>query len=184
MMTRQMKWLYGILLGMSVIAAGGGIYYYQQQQGPIYEFNDQRDTQDITDLMKQNWYWLINSNDYQVDFMLKRRAPTHKNPRYFGALQIKVLRKEGQFIGFVTYYKKSAYEGTVLFLAVKSEFRGKRYAQLLLDYAVNDLKKRGADYVTLVTRPNNVNAQAVYVRDGFTEVGRDDTYVYYEKQLQ
>lgn len=184
MFQRKLTWLYAAILASILAASGAGIYYYQHQdQGPIYEYCFDRDAQDIKDLMIQDWYWLISSPDYQVDFMLKNRAPNHKDPRYFGKMDIKVLRVNGAFAGFVTYYKKSAYEGTVLFLAVRPEFRGKRYAQMLLDYAVEQLKKQGSLYVRLVTRTNNLKAQAVYVRDGFDELGRDDEFVYYQKTL-
>lgn len=184
MFGRKLTWLYAAIVGVFLVAAGTGVYYYQHyQQGPIYEYIYDRDAADIKDLMTLDWYWLISSPDYQVDFMLKNRAPNHKDPRYFGKMNIKVLRINDAFAGFVTYYKKSAYEGSVLFLAVRPEFRGKRYAQMLLDYAVEQLKQQGALYVRLVTRTNNLKAQAVYKRDGFDELGRDDEFVYYQKAL-
>ena len=185
MVTSRTKWLSGILCALVISGAvGGAVYYYSQPQARIYEFQDERDFADVKKLVEDNWYWLIESKDYQIDFALKNRAPSHKDPKYFGKLKINVLRKDDEFIGFVAYYKKSFFEGTVLFLAIRQEMRGKRYAPELLNYALKQLKNEGAIYATLVTRPSNLSAQAVYTRAGFTETGRDETYVYYEKSLE
>ena len=113
-------------------------------------------------------------------FMLKNRAPNMRDSRYFGKLNIKVLRENDQFIGFVAYYMKNFFIGQLLFLAVKPEFRGKGYAQKLMQYAIEDLKKQGATMITLVTRTSNVAAQAVYKKAGFHVSHEEDGYVYFE----
>ncbi len=174
-----------LLVCVAVFGLGPGTWYmFTKQTGPIYEFNYDRDRQPILDIFNQNWYWLISSDDYSPEFMMKYHAPNHYDPAYVGKLQIKVLREkiqnEDTFIGFVAYYLKKPTEGQLLFLAVRPEFRGKRYGEQLINYALADLKKRGAKVVKLVTRTTNENAQKLYTRVGFKETSREDGYVYFE----
>ena len=59
--------------------------------------------------------------------------------------------------------------GTLLFIDVNPEFRGKeqRYAERLLRYAIDQMKMMGAASVELVTRTDNEPAQRLYKRVGF-----------------
>jgi ribosomal protein S18 acetylase RimI-like enzyme len=156
-----------IVWAMSV--AVGGYYYYAVEQGPIYNFDAARDTQPIVKLFDENWYWLVASENFSPIFILKHRSP-NENPKYFGALKIKVLRVDDQLAGFVAYYMK-----------VGHEFRGKKYGHLLSEYAVNDLVKMGAKTVTLVTRVSNLAAQKIYKDLGFVEIYHDPQgYLYFE----
>ncbi len=84
-------------------------------------------------------------------------------------MRIAVLRENGAFCGFITYYMKNFHEGIVLFLAIRPECRGKRYGQKLLDYASAQLKAMGANVMSLVTRINNQNGIKLYTRAGFTQ---------------
>jgi len=172
-----------LTLGVSIIGAAVGLSHVVKPSQPIYAFDLKRDYNDIMTLMKNNWYWLISSPDYNADFMLRHKAPSHKDPRYFGKLQIKVLRPENKFAGFVAFYKKYPGQGQLLFLAVDKDFRGKRYGNLLMDHALGEMKQQGITRVSLVTRVSNYPAQEVYKRAGFDEIGRDETFVYYEKDL-
>lgn len=183
------KLLYGALFLVGLSALGVGFYYFHtqplvQEQFAIVDFDYDRDAADIKALMQADWHWLIESEDYDVEFMLKNHAPNHHQPQYFGKMKIKVLRKNGKFVGFITYYKQSFYQGKILFLAIMPEFRGKRYGKELLDYATAQLKQDGSLYANLVTRVTNTKAQALYTRTGFKEVNRDEGFVYYEKQLK
>jgi ribosomal protein S18 acetylase RimI-like enzyme len=167
-----------IFLALSFLVVGT-THYYLSERGPIYEFNEERDTKDILNLFDNNWYWLLSSPDYSPSFMLKRRAP-NTDPLYMGKMHLKVLREQDQFIGFTGYYFLSATVGKVLFLAIDEKFRGKRYGEQLLRYAINDLKRMGALKVKLVTRVDNVSAQALYRRVGFREMARDEQFVNFE----
>lgn len=167
-----------IVLALSVLIAGT-TYYFLPERGPIYEFNEERDTQDILKLFDNNWYWLLSSPDYSPAFMLKKRAP-NTDPLYIGKMHLKVLRENDKFVGFTGYYFLSATVGKVLFLAVDEQFRGKRYGEKLLRYAIDDLKRMGALKVKLVTRVDNISAQALYRRVGFKETARDNQFVDFE----
>jgi len=171
-----------------VVLVGGGIQWYYSSckasvcSGPISAFDDARDTQDILNLFETNWHWLVASSDYSPAYMLKHRAP-NENPLYHGKLSIKVLREKNAFVGFIAYYKKKPTEGFILFVAVKEEFRGKRYAEQLMKCAMDDLKSQGARSVWLITRLSNLRAQALYKRLGFYELQHDDEFIYFQREL-
>ena len=181
----------GLRIGILILAVSAGAFitrYFKPVSCPIAksgisDFNDARDTADILKLMEEDRYWLISSKDYDPAFALKSRSPNTYEDKYKGKMKIRVMRKDGAFIGFVTYYMKNFIEGLILFLAVRSEFRGKRYGPELMDYALADLKCMGAQQAELVTRVSNVKAQSVYKRTGFEETTRDEEYIYYRKKL-
>jgi len=175
-----------IIIALSFAATA--IYYYlpqprQEVEAPhdnIVAFQPDRDTNEILDIFKKDRYWLVSSDNYSPEFMLQNRAPNKEDARYFGKLNIKVLYEMDKFVGFIAYYMKNFFIGTILFIDVKSEFRGKGYAQQLMQHAIADLKKQGASMVTLVTRTSNESAQKLYKRLGFRVAHEDDGYVYFE----
>ncbi len=173
------SWLKKIVLGLAaIIALGAGVYYVYMPQGPIYEYNAERDTQDILNLFKHNWYWLTASEDYSPEFMLKYRTPT-RSFSDFGKMHIKVLRINNKFIGFVGYFMETPNLGDLRFIAIRKDMRGKGYAQKLMRYAINALIKMGAKHIKLVTRTDNVSGQKLYERTGYKEISRSDGFVYY-----
>ena len=172
---------------MLALSFGGYALYYffpqpsvAQATNGIQDYNEARDTQDILEIFKADKYWLLSSPDYSPEHMLSTRSPNKDDARYFGKLSIKVLREADKLVGFVAYYMKNFFIGTVLFLDVKPKFRGKGYAQQLMRYAIDELKKQGASIVTLVTRSENHSAQAVYKKMGFTKTLEEDGYVYFD----
>lgn len=173
------KWRIGAAI--FTMSLGAGIFYYLSiPRGPIYDFDPARDTQDILQVFERDWYWLVSSDDYSPEFMLKYRAPG-RNPLYIGRLRIKVLRENDAFVGFTAYYMKTSDLGFLLFLAVDPEFRGKGYGDTLTRYALNDLIRMGTKRIRLVTRTDNIPAQKLYSRMGFRETSRDDEgFVYFE----
>lgn len=190
--TNRIVKISALLLALS---AGTGIsYYFYSRHVPtqqtditptaaIIDFDEARDTADILALFAKDRYWLVASEDYDPAYALSTRSPNAYEEKYKGKLTIKALRKGTEFIGFTAYYMKNFYEGYVLFLAVKDEYRGKGYGPQLMSYALTELKKMGAHIVNLVTRVSNLKAQSVYKKVGFTELARDENYVYFSKQL-
>ena len=173
------------LLLVSVIAlsiGGGAAYYFTQERGPIYHFNEQRDTAELVELMKKNAYWLSDNPNFNPEFHLKYRTPDTR-PSSAGTLSIRVLRQEDKLVGFIAYHMRSAALGFVLFIAIKPEFRGKRYGQQLMRYAVDDLTRKGAVKIRLVTRPANKPGHALYKRFGFKLMREDDTFSYFEYDI-
>jgi ribosomal protein S18 acetylase RimI-like enzyme len=172
-----------IIIAISFLAT---IIYYYLPQTPatqasnIIPFDDARDTAEILDIFKKDRYWLVASENYSPELMLKNRAPNQEDVRYFGKLNIRVLYEQNQFVGFTAYYLKNFFVGVLLFIDVKPEFRGKGYAQQLMQYAIEDMKKQGATLITLVTRTSNESAQKLYKRLGFKVTYEEDGYVYFE----
>ena len=191
-MTKKIIKAAAIIVTLSFAATA--IYYYLPQtwryipastiSGPvILDYDEARDTAEILDIFKKDWYWLISSEDYSPEFMLKNRAPKMHDPRYYGKLIIKVMYDNNQFVGFTTYYMKNFFIGQILFVAVKQELRGKGYAQKLTKYAIEDLKKHGATMITLLTRSANTAAQAVYKKLGFNVTFEEDGFVYFDMRV-
>ncbi len=168
---------FGATLGVS-------IWYYRYATPRLYEFEYARDMQTISNMFDRDWYWLIpgDRDSYSPEDAFRYRAP-HQNIRYAGRLAIKVMRQKDQLIGFVAYYMKSPTLGFLNFVVVDPAFRGKRYAEQMVQHAVDDMIKRGAKKITLLTRPSNIRARQVYKRLGFKEVREDDMFVYIERDV-
>jgi ribosomal protein S18 acetylase RimI-like enzyme len=168
-----------ILLIATAIAAGAGIVYYvRQPQSTIVVslFQEKRDLNNIHNLFKKDWYWL-SERSYDVDvldWMIKTGSPNEYEPEYFGKMKFKVLRDEGRFAGFVSYYMKNFHHGTVLYLAVEPELRSKGYGMILLKDAIHDLFALGAQKVTLAVRKNNIRGRQFYGRAGMAETPSDN----------
>lgn len=160
-------------------------YYYAPTPVPIISdsivpFDYARDAEHIKQIFIDDKYWLLSSEDYDVEYMLHNKAPNKREPRYIGKLNIKVLYENNQFVGFIAYYLKNFFLGQILFVDVKQEFRGKGFAQMLVKHAIEDMKKQGATMIVLVTRTSNTSAQSVYKKLGFTVSYEEDGFVYFE----
>jgi len=173
------KWSKIIALTMVLGLISAGTWFLFKTEEPISDFNDQRDTQEILNIFKRDRYWLLASEDYSPEFMLKHHAP-NQELKYMGRLNIKVMHEKERFVGFTAYYMKTPEFGFLLFLAVNPEFRGKKYAEKLLKYALEQMKTMGAEYVQLCTRTDNMPAQGLYRRVGFHEISKDDGFVYFQ----
>lgn len=177
------SWL-KITLTAVVLAAGIGVGFFiyrsteMASSGAIQEFDPTRDTKPILAIFERDWYWLVAGDDYSPEFMLAHRAPK-QDPLYAGRMRIKVIRDDGTLIGFVAYYMKNDKLGYLNFVDINPEYRGKRYAEKLVRYAMDDMKTMGAKKIDLVTRPSNANAQALYRRLGFVLTQQDPEFVFY-----
>ena len=165
-----------------------GIYKLFIQKAPalvMKDFDKQRDTQFILDIFKDNYYWLVDesSTEFSPQYMMDNFAPNHK-PEDLGKLTIKVLYCGHTPVGFTAYWMRKFYEGHIIFVAIKKEFRCKGYAQLMVNYAFNDLASRDATVVRLITRITNYAGNKLYPTCGFKEYLREDGYVYYQKEVR
>jgi len=184
-----------ILVMISGLAVGSYYGYqavqkYAAQHGAIRSYGTPQDEAFIKNQFKENWYTLIATPTYDVDFMLEKKAPNDREPQFFGKIAIKMLYESNQPIGFITYYMQTSYQGDILFLVIGKEHRGKRHGEKLLNYAFNELKKQGAKTVKIFTRTENTSAQKLYTRIGFVETHRytgeqmpKEGGVFYRKQL-
>lgn len=174
------------------VAAIGGAYYYYAQPGlfsarveGISDYDAMRDKQEILQLFKSDMYWLSANPEYNAEYMLDNKSPGGENSRYAGQMQIKVLRDNNKFVGFVAYYKKTPNDGFLNFVCVKAEMRGKHYAEKLMKYAENDFRAQGVQRINLLTRTVNHRARALYTRMGYTVTSIDEVggFVYYMKVI-
>lgn len=174
------KLIWGSIVGSSIVAlALAGWFFFARSHVSIDNFDLQRDGATLIQTMRADWYWLVaQGSDFDPIYMIQTNSP-NKDPRYFGQINIKVLRDHGAFAGFVTYYKKSSYEGWVQFLSVAKQYRRHGYGKTLLRYAIEKLFKQNCTRVGLVTRDSNVGAQKIYKSLGFKETHRDGEFVYF-----
>lgn len=181
-------WLKIFSITCLLIIAGGVFYYWQQNNiqknnyPDVFDFEYDRDAQAIKNIFYQNWHWLIASDDFSTEFMLRKKAPNNRNSLYFGKLIIKALRPDdgSKLAGFICYYKKYDNLGWLLFLGVDEQFRKRGYGEYLVRYALDQMKLMGLPRVDLVTRVANYRAQRLYKRIGFNEYKRDSHgFVYF-----
>lgn len=173
----RLKW--GSIFVAVLIALGVGYSCVGSNNGRVIEFQCDRDLPEVRQMLKKDLYWLTTEESYNHDFLFQYRCP-NQNPLYFGKLEVKVIRNNVELVGFITYYMKQHGIGQIQFLAVKDAYRGKRYGQILLKHALNDLAHKGARTIELITRPSNLSGQRLYNRVGFVEQGRDETFVYFQ----
>lgn len=143
--------------------------------GPqIIDFKYARDHNALEEIFQRDWDWLVpvSPEHYALDLVLKYRAP-QQNPLYAGRLTLKVIYDKEHLVGFVGYYMKSNEEGFLNFLDINPEYRSKGYGALLARYAIDDMIKRGARRITIVTYPHNERALNLYQHLGFKEIRRD-----------
>jgi ribosomal protein S18 acetylase RimI-like enzyme len=180
----SIKKLIGGGLALALII-GLGVYGYSAlNPSLISDYNEPRDKEEMLALFKRNIYWLSTNPNASLAFKLKYSTPD-ANPRYFGKMKTKVLRDHGKFVGFTSYYMETPQEGKILFVAVTEEFRGKRYADKLVHYAIKDLKSMGAHKILIGTRTCNTKACKIYERAGFHAVNIDEEigFVYFEQDV-
>lgn len=168
---------------VTACALGIWLYTASYQSGPIYTFNQQRDLEQMVQLFEKNRSWLTYQRYSDPAFLFINKTPSYRDPRFMGAMEVKVMRDGTNLIGYTTYYVDEEGKGKILFVVVDEQYRGKRYAQQLIEHALQDFKKRGLKYAYLVTRVDNFSAQKAYERMGFFETDRDDTYVTYGYNL-
>ncbi len=173
-----------ILLAGFLVGATAFLLYQPAGVPKIQEYDIVRDKKAILDIFDRDWYWLVpmDREQYSLELPFQHRAP-QQDILYAGRLAIKVMREGDKFIGFVGYYMKNPTLGFVNFVAVNPEFRGKGYAAQMVQYAVDDMFRRGAKKITMITRPSNIYARNVYKRLGFIETREDETFVYMERNI-
>ena len=181
----------GLLITIGLVgAAGAGYWWYTQGTSAVSEIhlshgfemktcatNEQKDF--IRQQFKDNWINLITSPDYDIEYFLNERGIYPFQPEYKGKMQIKILYKDDKMVGFCAYYMKAPIEGTILFINVDKDQRGKRYGEELARYAMQDLRRLGAEYVHFSTGATNISAQKLYDRLGYQRIPSDKRHVGY-----
>ncbi len=184
-MTRTFK--KSLLIGSLLIASFGGLTYwyydtYTACQG-IQLYRPSRDRQPIIDLFKDNWYWLIP--DSLTTFSIESYLDTNTKLQGTSKEDNKILVYcvDNKTIGMVAFYEDSFYKGQLRFIVLDKAYRGQGYAEKLMNYALDDMKKRGLSKVKLITRTNNEPARKFYLKLGLKELQPKGGYVEFEKDL-
>ena len=185
-----MKKLLAIVLGF-LLFGGSGYWYWSSQSAQkqsilatsLVPYDQKKHKSFIKKEFKSNWYLLINSPEYDLDHMLDTLSPNNYASQYHGKMKIIVLEVENRIVAFGSYYMRNNFQGKILFVEVAKEFRGKRYAEKLVNHAVQELKKMGAKIVRLETRTDNKSARRLYNRLGFIEVNEERGFVFYRKEV-
>lgn len=202
MLTRNMLYTRGeripmkrVLLAVGVVLAVGGGYWWYMHKMPetsgiqlnagfeMRTCNTDAEKDFIRQQFKDNWIHLITSPDYDIEYFLNERGIYPFQPEYKGKMQIKILYKERNPVGFCAYYMRTPTEGAVLFINVDKDQRGKRYGEELVRYATQDLKRLGAHFIRFSTRDTNTSAQKLYDRLGYERVPAGSKHVGYRLSL-
>lgn len=86
-----------------------------------------------------------------------------------------VAECEAQICGFVVAWNVRE-EGEIATIAVDENFRGRGIARQLLEAALHEATRRGAQTMFLEVRPHNLIAQQLYEKCGFIKVGLRKNY--------
>ena len=83
----------------------------------------------------------------------------------------KVLTVDGEIAGYAVIDTQILPESELFNIAVSPEYRGKGLSKLLMDSALEDARKRGAETVLLEVRASNAAAIGLYEKYGFVQNG-------------
>lgn len=194
MIARTTKRTRLIILFCSAVIAGLAAYYFIPAHSctGIVPYNAARDRASIIKLFHDNWYWLIADAERDTKpeestfFSIERyldggyAVPSYADKR---DETIVVYCVDNKTIGLISYYAESFYKGILHFIVVDPAYRGRGYAEKLVRYACDDMKRKGLSSVQLLTRRDNVAAQKLYAKTGFKEFWHDDRFVRFEKEL-
>lgn len=178
MKKKIIKIIASIALIISLIT---GILVYQSSHAHGFkDYSELRDKQFLHRVFDENIYWLYDGDPsgFSLDHLLETRTLTHGIATY--PVTLKMYVDHNKPVGFVAYYMKTFTKGILLFLVVDKEARGHGYGEKLLKYACDQMFKKGAQVVQLLTRTNNTAALSVYKRYGFKEFWQEDGFVQLE----
>ena len=94
----------------------------------------------------------------------------------FGPLYTSVgVYFDGELQGFAILHQilESA---TLMDICIEPKFQGRGLGQLLLDYVISSARKRDAETLFLEVRESSLVANALYIKNGFSESGRRKGY--------
>ncbi len=78
-------------------------------------------------------------------------------------------------VGYTGYWLMAG-EAHISTIAVRPEYRGRAFGELLLTHALSDATRQGGHVATLEVRVSNTNAQRLYLKYGFEKVGMRKAY--------
>lgn len=161
---------------LAIVSAGIVIFYQSDRKGPsffIRSYDEKKDYEPLVLMINKNKFMISENPDFSAERFLTMRAPNY-DPSKIGQAKVDVLETNRQTAGFISYYKKSAQNGYIWIMGVDADFRGHGFGEKLTRHAVEVLRNKGANYVTLGTRLFNKPALRIYYKLGFIEDYRDE----------
>jgi len=176
-MINRIKFRHIVLLAFLGLLSATAIFYFysdqRQETSFIRSYDQEKDFLPLVALINDNMFWLSERPDFSPEQFLTLRAPNF-DPARRGQTTIDVLQADGATAGFVAYYKKSPTHGFIWIFAVDKNFRRRGFGERLMNHALSQLKKQGAQFVTLTTRLAKTPAIELYKKLGFVEQSRED----------
>lgn len=112
----------------------------------ISDFDYKKDMPALEKLLKKEWKNLFPMP--QFDQKLVAKMFQYQRPGDWEHLDktliIKAIFENRALVGFATYFLANAQTGHIELLAVDSECRGKGYGKKLVNFIINDCKKRSS----------------------------------------
>jgi ribosomal protein S18 acetylase RimI-like enzyme len=172
---KRAKLLLGIVISLIFVGSFSFYYFYYDKQylvadsqASIQDFNYEQDNEAVTELLKSNWEVLsplIPEYDPRVaDITFRRKLSMNFYP---APLTLKVLKKNKKLIGFITYTITREKRGHIELIAITADQQRHGYGTLLINSALNDLKKQHIKTVDINVSKQNEKAQKLYNKIGF-----------------
>jgi ribosomal protein S18 acetylase RimI-like enzyme len=158
----------------------------------IYDFNEQRDLENIVHLFEKNNYWLFRDSKVSLTqhqeflkntsfttvpykenpkFSFEDRSRSYSNYRTY----LKVAYANSEFIGFVVYkLMDDRSESEIVMLAVEEKFQKKGFGKQLLNFVITDLAEQGATCIIALTFADNALAIKLFNNNDFLPVPKHD----------
>lgn len=143
----------------------------------IVRYSIARDKEHILKLFADNWYWFVATGTYFDPEGFLNTGEKELQGKGKSDAKIFVYCLQGKPLAFISYYKLGTL-GKLQFVGNDKENTANyEYVEKLVQFALDDLRKMGANRVELLTRTDNLNDRALYKKLGFSEVdyyGEDD----------
>lgn len=177
------------LSALVVVALVGGYYWFTTRSAheSIHVYDPALDRAALVKIFTSNMFWLTNDEDERhaiesFERGLDNRAMTRALSGERN-LSTYVYRDAEATKGFVSFYRISWSKARILYIAVDDAYRRRGYAETLMQFALDELKRQGFSSVELTTRVINQRAQGLYKKFGFRQSWDDGTLVAFERVL-
>ena len=87
----------------------------------------------------------------------------------------KIIKNDNKIIGYIIY-RIIFDEAEILNIVIDKDFRGLKIGKTLINFAIEDIKKRNCKVIFLEVHQNNIIAQKLYERTGFKKYGTRQKY--------
>jgi len=117
-------------------------------------------------------------DDIPLDFWVKAFNSNYETHRF----QISVMNVDDEDIGAGGYGLSRDYDdskiGEVTSIYFREHAWGKGYSKMLMDFMLDELRRKGCDKVHLWTVKDNIRAQRFYEKYGFIKTSKEKTITF------